>query len=257
MTPAFTRGFWQRLAGLSPKETEWLQRLEDEPSGTSYLGAASVLRSRGMTGETIVLLEEGLGRFPAHHSLRLALGKELLHKGLLREAAGTLEPLLAWDQDNAPALQLVLKTCIYLQEKDKAAEILGRLRRLRGDDAITAWIRQAVEVDDWNSARECVLADFKKLGVELSKTPTMVHLESISRLAHVAPDAPWQLPSLTPLPQRPAPEEAPPPLTGATRPTSWFQPLGPSPAKTEGPEARRLASLRRWLRNLDALQAGA
>lgn len=165
--PKFTRALWNELHALTPQESEIIKRFEANSTGPAFVAVADLLRKRGYLDEAIVVLEEGLRKFPQYHSARAALARDYFHKGLLRDSAAALATVLARGPDNLMAQRLRLRLALLFDERDVALETLKILKQLSPDDEFTRLTRGRLATDDWASARNAVVGELERQGVKV------------------------------------------------------------------------------------------
>lgn len=193
----FDKALWNELHGLTSQEKEIIKRFEANPTGPAFVSVSELLRKRGYLDESIVILEEGLRKFPQYHSARAALAKDLFQKGLIPEAKKEVDVVLSKSPDNLMAQRLRLRIALLLEEKSVAQERLLLLRQLSPDDEFTRLTREALAFDDWTRARNRVIAELERQGVRgFWNTPDPQVVSSVASASHVAPLPPGDPPPL-------------------------------------------------------------
>lgn len=153
------------LALLTAQEREMLQKYEGDPTGIHFLPFADILRKYGRNDEAIVVLEEGLRKYPNFHSARASLGRSLFYKGMFEAAKEQLDTVAQKSPDNLMAQRLRLKLCLALGLRDETKEALDHLKRIFPDDDFTRSVRESAALNDWRAAEEIVARELEKLGI--------------------------------------------------------------------------------------------
>ncbi len=162
---AFDKALWKELHALTGQEKDLIKRFESDPTGPAFVSVADILRKRAYLDEAIVVLEEGLRKFPQFHSARAALARDYFHKGLMHEALRELDSVLARSPDNLMAQRLRVRLALVFDEPSEAQSRLGLLRQLSPDDEFTRGVRDAMAREGWFDARERYLAELERQGV--------------------------------------------------------------------------------------------
>ena len=161
----FSRSIWNELHNLTSTEKDLIGRFESAPSGPAFGGAADILRKRGYLDEAIVILEEGLRKYPQYHSARAALGRDYYFKGLMNDARAEFDVVTGRTPDNLMAQRFRLRLAVVLDDKETAQKKLSILKQIGRDDEITQSVRENLSIDDWQGARQVVFAELIKLGI--------------------------------------------------------------------------------------------
>ena len=160
-----TRDFLRGLGNLSKQEMALIERFEADPTGAGFSAVADLLRKRGHVIEAIVILEDGLSRFPKVASARAALASDYLSQGMfdesLREALAVIESA----PDNALAHRLALRLLINADRQSEALDRLAALARLVPDDPPTASLRKLAAAGDWAGAKQLVRREWELMGL--------------------------------------------------------------------------------------------
>jgi tetratricopeptide (TPR) repeat protein len=159
------RALWNELHNLTGQEREFIKRFESDPTGPAFVAVSDILRKRGFIDESIVVLEDGLRKFPQYHSARAALGKDYFTKGLMRESLEEIGSVLARSPDNLMAQRLRLKLALIFDDRAEAWARLDLLKQLSPDDEFTRMVRGRLAVDDWSSARGALLTELERQGI--------------------------------------------------------------------------------------------
>jgi len=161
----FNRALWNELHNLSSQESELIKRFEVDPTGPAFVAVSDILRKRGYRDESIVILEEGLKKFPQYHSARASLAKDYFQRGLMREALDEIARVIARSPDNLMAQRLRLRLALVFDERSEAIERLGVLRQLSPDDEFTRMVRDRIAADNWSAARTSLFSELDRQGV--------------------------------------------------------------------------------------------
>jgi tetratricopeptide (TPR) repeat protein len=147
-----SRDFLRGLSHLSKAELATVARYETDSNGAGFTAVADILRRRGHTIEAIVVLEDGLQRFPKVASARASLAADYLSEGMIPEALRAAMAAIEQTPDNVLANRLALR---MLVQSDRREDVLLRLKVLETlvpDDSLTSGIRKLVAAGDWAGA---------------------------------------------------------------------------------------------------------
>ncbi len=157
---------WKELHNLNAQETDLIKRFESDPFGPLFVTAAEILRKRGYLDECIVLLEDGLKKFPQFHSARAALGRDYYFKGMMPEALTEIEIVITRNPENLMAQRLRMKLALIFDDRPSVIHRLNILKQLSTDDEFSRILRDLVSIDDWRGAQNLVFSELKKLGIQ-------------------------------------------------------------------------------------------
>lgn len=161
------QSFLNSLQNLSSEERTLIGKFQNDPTGATFVLIADLLRTRGFIEEAIVVLEDGLIRFPKYSSARAALARDYYSQGLLEQANKEARVVLADAPDNAQAHLLLVRLLVVFDQRD---ELLSRLRsteRIIPDDELTQSIRKAIATGDWTSAQKWVRSELERSGISI------------------------------------------------------------------------------------------
>jgi tetratricopeptide (TPR) repeat protein len=228
------KNLWAQLSGLTPQEKELIAQFENEPKATTCVASSDILRKRGYLDESIVLLEDTVRRFPNYMAARVALGRDYYTRGLFTEAQREIEFALTQTVENLMAQRLQLKISLLNNDIPKIKQAVEVLRALTPMDDFTRAAKEYVDLGDFGSARNMVLAELRRLGV----APPEGLNNPINETTLVVPDPSKSM-------QRAA-ETAPPPAQRASDSRStapeWQVPAATaSPAETAAGQQSRTA----------------
>jgi tetratricopeptide (TPR) repeat protein len=161
----FPQIIWNELQNLTAQETDTLARFQQDLKGTLFVSVAEIFRKRGMLDEAIVILEDGLRKFPHYHSARASLAKDYFYKGLMPESNAQLELVLQKNPDNLMAQRLRLKLALLFRNDDVARARLETLKQLFPDDEFTRSVRDLINSNNWPGATALVTEELSRLGV--------------------------------------------------------------------------------------------
>lgn len=156
---------WAQLSGLTTQEKELVDQFEKEPKATTCVAASDILRKRGYLDESIVLLEDTVKRFPNYMAARVALGKDYFVRGMFNESQREIEVALAQTIENLMAQRLQLKLALLNNDVTRVKQAVEVLRALTPMDDFTRAAKEYVDVGDFGSARNMVLAELRKFGI--------------------------------------------------------------------------------------------
>jgi len=159
------KNLWAQLSGLTPQEKELIAQFEKEPKATTCVASSDILRKRGYLDESIVLLEDTVRRFPSYMAARVALGRDYYTRGLFNESQREIELALSQTVENLMAQRLQLKLSLLNNEIPKIKQAVEVLRALTPMDDFTRAAKEYVDLGDFGSARNMVLAELRRLGV--------------------------------------------------------------------------------------------
>lgn len=156
---------FSQLSGLTTHERELIAQFENDPKATTCVASSDLLRKRGFLDESIILLEDTVKRFPTYIAARVTLGKDYFARGMFSEAQREIEFALSHTIENLMAQRLQLKLALLRHDADKARQAVDVLRALTPMDEFTRAAKEYVDLGDFTSARNMVLAELRRLGV--------------------------------------------------------------------------------------------
>jgi tetratricopeptide (TPR) repeat protein len=156
---------WTQLSGLTAPEKELIDQFEKEPKATTCVASSDILRKRGYLDESIVLLEDTVKRFPSYMAARVALGKDYFSRGMFGDSQREIEIALNQTIENLMAQRLQLKLALLNNDIPRCKQAVEVLRALTPMDDFTRAAKEYVDMGDFGSARNMVLAELRKLGV--------------------------------------------------------------------------------------------
>lgn len=159
------KSLWSQLSGLTPQEKELIAQFDKEPKATTLVASSDILRKRGYIDEAIVLLEDTVKRFPTYMAARVALGRDYYSRGMFSEAQREIQLALAQSVENLMAQRLQLKLGLIANDQTRIHTALEVLRALTPMDDFTRSAKEYIDMGDYGSARNIVLADLRRLGV--------------------------------------------------------------------------------------------
>ena len=157
---------WKELHNLNAQETDLIKRFESDPFGPLFVTATEILRKRGYLDECIVLLEDGLKKFPQFHSARAALGRDYYFKGMMPEALTEIEIVITRNPENLMAQRLRMKLALIFDDRPSVIHQLNILKQLSTDDEFSRILRDLVSMDNWRGAQNLVFSELKKSGIQ-------------------------------------------------------------------------------------------
>lgn len=117
------------------------EQLKKTPSPRLYLQLADELRAAGRGQESIVVLREGVEKFPRYLSSRINLGKTLYAERAYLEAVEVMQRVLEEDPENIIAIRVLAQSWEAMGEKVEAIKKFKLLRIfLPGDEDLLAKI---------------------------------------------------------------------------------------------------------------------
>lgn len=156
---------FSQLSGLTTHERELIAQFESDPKATTCVASSDLLRKRGFLDESIILLEDTVKRFPNYIAARVTLGKDYFARGMFSEAQREIEFALSHTFENLMAQRLQLKLALLRHDAEKARQAVDVLRTLTPMDEFTRAAKEYVDLGDFTSARNIVLAELRRLGV--------------------------------------------------------------------------------------------
>lgn len=156
----------QLLPTLKPSEKELMARYYAHPTGPLFLQVAQLLQKRGFYNEALVVVEDGLNRYPNLFSARVFYAKELFNRGQIPLAYSVLKDHASTHPDNLMGQRLFLKIQLSLGHFSGAQKTLNLLKTVASDDAFTAFVRTLAAQGAWQEAKEKILQDLHEKGVE-------------------------------------------------------------------------------------------
>lgn len=122
------------------------QRMARDPLSRVFLQLAEEYRKEGNYEEAIRVCLEGLGRHPAYHTARIALGRTYLECGNLEEARKTLSEVLDLAPENHLAGKLLAEVQRKLGDSTAAVETYRTiLRHYPGDREVVALLNDLLK----------------------------------------------------------------------------------------------------------------
>lgn len=152
---------------LSRTEKEVVKRFEADPDGRAFLPVADILRAQRLQDECLELLTEGVARHPTFTVARVFLARELLQKGLVTEAARTLDESPLSLKDNILAQKLHFRIAMLMGQEYLARSLYGNLKLQQMVDNETRILGDILEVSGFQKAREGVLREYADRGITL------------------------------------------------------------------------------------------
>lgn len=159
------RDFIKNLPNLTKQESSAIKSFENDETRAGFVGISDILRIRGYIEESIVLLEDGLRRFPKYSSARAQLAADYLTRGMPVEALRETKRVILDAPDNTQAQRLALKLFVYFDNKNDAKATLAVLNQLGADDLFTSTIRKCISNNDWTGAKKWVLSHLERFGI--------------------------------------------------------------------------------------------
>ncbi|MEN9809340.1 MAG: hypothetical protein RLZZ488_907 [Pseudomonadota bacterium] len=159
------KSLWSQLSGLTPQEKELIDQFDKDPKATTLVASSDILRKRGYIDEAIVLLEDTVKRFPNYMAARVALGRDYYSRGMFSEAQKEIELALSQSMENLMAQRLQLKLSLLNHDQAKVLTTVEVLRALTPMDEFTRSAKEYIDLGDFTSARNIVLADLRRFGI--------------------------------------------------------------------------------------------
>jgi tetratricopeptide (TPR) repeat protein len=159
------KSLWSQLSGITTQEKELIDQLDKDPKATTLVAASDILRKRGYIDESIVLLEDTVKRFPNYMAARVALGRDYFSRGMFQESQKEIELALSQSVENLMAQRLQLKLALLNNDLEKTHAAVEVLRALTPMDDFTRSTKEYVDFGDYASARNIVLADLRRHGI--------------------------------------------------------------------------------------------
>ncbi|NBO37864.1 hypothetical protein EBU99_04695 [bacterium] len=159
------KSLWTQLSGLTPQEKELIEQFEKDPKATTSVACSDILRKRGYLDESIVLLEDTVKRIPTYMAARVALGRDYYTRGMFNESQREIETALQHSIENLMAQRLQLKLALLNNDNSRSLQAVEVLRALTPMDDFTRAAKEYVDLGDFASARNMVLADLRRIGV--------------------------------------------------------------------------------------------
>lgn len=157
---------------LSRTEKEVVKRFEADPEGRAFLPVADILRSHRLQDECLELLTDGVARHPTFTVARVVLARELLQKGLVAEAARTLDESPLSLKDNILAQKLHFRIAVLMSQEYLARSLYGNLKLQQMVDHETRALGDILEVSGFAKAREGILREYGDRGIVLQLPET-------------------------------------------------------------------------------------
>lgn len=172
------KSLWSQLSGLTQQEKELIEQFEKDPKATTLVASSDILRKRGYIDEAIVLLEDTVKRFPNYMAARVALGRDYYTRGMFNEAQREITIALSQSLENLMAQRLQLKLALLNNDQVKIQSSLEILRALTPMDDFTRSAKEYLDLGDYASARNIVLADLRKFGINPPDDSNNISLSS-------------------------------------------------------------------------------
>lgn len=160
------KSLWSQLSGLTQQEKELIEQFDKDPKATTLVASSDILRKRGYIDEAIVLLEDTVKKFPSYMAARVALGRDYYTRGMFAESQREIEFALGQSAENLMAQRLQLKLSLLQNDHIKTSRALEILRALTPMDDFTRSAKEYLDIGDFVSARNMVLADLRKFGIQ-------------------------------------------------------------------------------------------
>jgi tetratricopeptide (TPR) repeat protein len=174
------KSLWSQLGGLTALEKELIEQLERDPKAITFVSSSDILRKRGFIDEAIILLEEAVRQFPNYMAARVSLGRDYYTRGLFGEAQREIEVALTHAPENLMAQRLQLKLALIDNDIKKTHAAIDVLRRLTPMDEFTRCAKEYIDLADYASARNVVVADLRRYGITPAKEKTGISEQSAS-----------------------------------------------------------------------------
>ena len=190
------RDFLKNLPNLTKQESTAIKNFENDETRAGFVGISDILRTRGYLEESIIMLEDGLRRFPKYSSARAQLASDYLARGMPIESLRETKRVNVDAPDNAQAQRLALKLQIYFDKQTEARSTLSILKKLVPDDVFTSTVRKCIANDDWTGAKKWVLSHFERFGISFSEQHYEVTGATVQDTVHdtAAGKGSWQVP---------------------------------------------------------------
>jgi tetratricopeptide (TPR) repeat protein len=160
------KSLWSQLSGLTPQEKELIEQFDKDPKATTLVASSDILRKRGYIDEAIVLLEDTVKRFPNYMAARVALGRDYYTRGMFSDSQREIGVALGQSAENLMAQRLQLKLALLENDQPRTQKALEILRALTPMDDFTRSAKEYIDLGDFISARNMVLADLRKFGIQ-------------------------------------------------------------------------------------------
>lgn len=167
------KSLWTQLSGLTPQEKELIEQFDKDPKATTLVASSDILRKRGYIDEAIVLLEDTVKRFPNYMAARVALGRDYYSRGMFSEAQKEIQLALSHSVENLMAQRLQLKLALLNHDEPRVLATVEILRALTPMDDFTRSAKEYIDLGDFGSARNIVLADLRRYGITPPDNPNV------------------------------------------------------------------------------------
>jgi tetratricopeptide (TPR) repeat protein len=194
------RDFLKNLPNLTKQESTAIKNFENDETRAGFVGISDILRTRGYLEESIIMLEDGLRRFPKYSSARAQLASDYLARGMPIESLRETKRVNVDAPDNAQAQRLALKLQIFFDKQNEARSTLSILKKLVPDDVFTSTVRKCIANDDWTGAKKWVLSHFERFGISIAEQHNEVTGATFLDTNHdtAAGKGSWQVPAQLP-----------------------------------------------------------
>ncbi len=116
------------------KIAELTETLAKEPRSTVFVSLAEAYRQMGLLDDALEIAAKGTRSLPNFGPGYLTVGRILIQKGQLEDAAQALESALHLDGDNLPALKNLGRIRLKQGDKNRAGDLLRKAAGLKPDD---------------------------------------------------------------------------------------------------------------------------
>jgi hypothetical protein len=198
-----TRDFLRNLPNLTKQESTAIKNFDNDETKAGFVGISDILRHRGYLEESIIMLEDGLRRFPKYSSARAQLAADYLARGMPLESLRETKRVNLDAPDNTQAQRLALKLQIYFDKQNEVRNTLSILKTLVPDDVFTSTVRKCIANEDWIGAKKWVLSHFERFGIAISEQRDEIAGASVFDTGDesTAGKGSWQVPAQLPLKQ--------------------------------------------------------
>jgi tetratricopeptide (TPR) repeat protein len=197
------RDFLRNLPNLTKQESTAIKNFDNDETKAGFVGISDILRNRGYLEESIIMLEDGLRRFPKYSSARAQLAADYLARGMPLESLRETKRVNLDAPDNTQAQRLALKLQIYFDKQIDARNTLSILKTLVPDDVFTSTVRKCIANEDWTGAKKWVLSHFERFGITIAEQrDEIAGASAVDRGDEAtAGKGSWQVPAQLPLKQ--------------------------------------------------------
>lgn len=232
------KSLWSQLSGLTQQEKELIEQFDKDPKATTLVASSDILRKRGYIDEAIVLLEDTIKRFPNYMAARVALGRDYYSRGMFSEAQREIELALSHTVENLMAQRLQLKLALLNNDQNKVLASVEILRALTPMDDFTRSAKEYVDLGDFVSARNIVLADLRRYGIAPPEEPQTLKIENPIQNQFASNDPFAMKPPV--LSGEMAPQQVAHENSSAAKSEEWKIPAANEPTQSQ-PQAQLLA----------------